>query len=86
MNELECYLGDTDFNTSPLNYWKNKQVDCPILAQMAIPYLLKMGSSASAERLFSGASDIEKRKRWNMLSDTLEGYILCKSGYKNGLF
>ena len=79
------YLGDTDEITSPLVYWKAKQRDCPVLAQMAIPHLLKMGSSASAERLFSGAADIEKRKRWNLLTETLERYVLCKSGFKNEL-
>ena len=36
--------------------------DCPVLAQLATIHLLKMGSSASAERLSSGASNIEKRK------------------------
>ena len=85
MTELEYYLGDTDYNTTPLQYWKSKKNDCPTLAAMAMDFLLIMGSSASAERLFSGAADIEKRKRWNLLTETLEGYVLCKSGFKNKL-
>ena len=85
MTELVCYLGDTDYTSSPLDYWKKKQNDCLILSRIALVHLLKMGSFASAERLFSGAFDIEKRKQWHMIETTLEGYVLCKCGYKNKL-
>ena len=88
-NELDAYLGETITKAivrmSPYEYWNQNRVNYQTLAALAKLQLLKLGSSASAERLFSDASSIEKRKRYHMLDDTLECYILSRSGFKNKL-
>ena len=81
MTELEAYLQDPDYETTALEYWKSKVDLYPTLARLSNPHLVMLGTSASAERMFSQAGNIEKRKRYHMVEDTMQGYILCKKGY-----
>lgn len=63
-------------STNILDYWKLKQSEYPIMAQIAWDYLAIPATSAPSERVFSQGSDLLSKKRNRMAPDTLK-YQLC---------
>ena len=67
----------------PLKFWKFNRDQFPQLAKMACVELLSTASSAPSERIFSEAKNIELRKRYHMVEDTLSAYVLVRSGLRS---
>ena len=63
-------------NTDILRFWKSREVDYPILAQMARDYLAIPATSAASERVFSQGGDIVTKKRNRLHPDSVR-YLLC---------
>ena len=82
-NEIDLYLNDYYIDGSSLDFWKENERKYPILAKLACKYLFDIASSAPSERLFSDAKNIELKKRYNMLGDTLSCYVKVRSGLKS---
>ena len=77
------YLLDKTDTMNGLEFWKLNEHRFPVLAKMACKYLLSPASSASSERVFSNAKNIEMRKRFHMVEDTLSAYVSVRSGLKS---
>jgi hypothetical protein len=63
-------------STDILQYWKAKQYEFPIVAEIARDYLAIPVTSALSECVFSSGSDIITKKR-NRLSRKTVRYIMC---------
>ena len=81
VDEITLYLSDANKSMEPLEYWKCNAKQYPVLSRMAVLYLLPLASSAPAERVFSEARNIEMRKRYHMVEDTLSAYVLIRGGF-----
>ena len=81
--EVEDYLSDTNITINANEFWEYNHKRFPILASIASKVLLPLASSAPSERIFSKAADIEMRKRYNMIEETLEAYVLVQSGFSS---
>ena len=55
----------------PLLWWRNHEMYFPTIAKLARKYLCIPASTAPAERVFSTAKNILKKKRWRILPDRL---------------
>ena len=82
-NELDVYLVDSDNSMDGLDYWNKNKHRFPVLANIVCEELLCVASSAPSERVFSDAKNIEMRKRFHMVEDSLSAYVMVRSGLKS---
>jgi hypothetical protein len=66
-------------DTNILQFWKAKQYEFPIVAEIARAHLAIPATSALSECVFSNGSDIVTKKR-NRLSGETVRYIMCLKG------
>ena len=71
VDENERYLNDNNKTMDAAAYWKFHGNKFPELIKIARKSLLASASSAPLERLFSNAKNIEIRKRYHMVEETL---------------
>ena len=84
VDEIDAYLKDEDKTMNAFSYWQFHEKKYPELARLARIALLPLASSAPSERIFSEAKNIEMRKRFHMVEDTLSAYVLIRSGFRSG--
>jgi hypothetical protein len=62
----------------PLEFWKPKQYDFPILAAMARDHLAIPATSGPSEYVFSNGGDIVTKKRNRLAPDTLQQIVYLR--------
>ena len=68
-------------NVDVLGWWKNQQVNLPLLAQLARDVYCIPAASASSERVFSASGGIVTDKRHNLATETCKKLTLTKVNY-----
>ena len=76
--ELLLYLQDNLPCNDPLSYWKLKENEYPILAQLARKFYSVPATSAPIERVFSHAGRILTPLRSRLLPEHFETLIFLK--------
>lgn len=84
-DELEKYLGKrldlANLPENPLDFWKNHQMEFPILAKVARQIFSIPATTASVERSFSVAGNIVTKRRTNIKPTQLNDVLFLRSSY-----
>jgi hypothetical protein len=86
-DELERYLckrlDTTTLPDNPLEFWKNHNMEFPILAKVARQIFSIPATTASVERSFSVAGNIVVKRRTNIKPAQLDNVVFLRSFYSN---
>ncbi len=84
-DELERYLGKrldvTNLPENPLDFWKNHQMEFPILAKVARQIFSIPAITASVERTSSATGNIVTKRRTNIKTAQLNNVLFLRSFY-----
>ncbi|XP_061878005.1 E3 SUMO-protein ligase ZBED1-like [Entelurus aequoreus] len=78
--ELKKYLAEPALSLTedPLDWWKFKERDCPLLAKLAKQFLCIPGTSVAAERVFSTAGDVVTAQRSCLSPQHVDQFIFLQ--------
>ena len=76
--EITCYKAITpvSMDTSPLNWWKEHEMEFPVLSRVARKYLAVQATSIPCERMFSTLRNTVTEKRNRLEDDIVEAMIM----------
>jgi hypothetical protein len=79
--ELDRYMGQErlPWDTDIYQYWKSKQYDYPIIAQIARDYLAMPATSSPSEVVFSQGGDVVTKKRNRLTGDSIRMIVCLKA-------
>lgn len=79
--ELSAYLLEEPTDEDPLQYWKRKSIDFPLLSQVAKKVFTVPATTTTVERIFSLVSKTLRPERCRPLPKNLETLIYLKANY-----
>ncbi|XP_030623602.1 zinc finger BED domain-containing protein 4 [Chanos chanos] len=80
--ELAAYLHEEPTDEDPLQYWKRKSIDFPLLSQVAKKVFTVPATTTAVERIFSFVSKTLRPERCRLLPKNLETLIYLKANYR----
>lgn len=83
-HELANYKAEDSIplEADPLNWWKEHQLNYPLLSNLAKYYLCVPASSVASERVFSTAGDLVTAQRSCLSGGQVDKLIFLKKNYK----
>ncbi|XP_036446812.1 zinc finger BED domain-containing protein DAYSLEEPER isoform X1 [Colossoma macropomum] len=79
--ELSAYLLEEPTDEDPLQYWKRKSIDFPLLSQVAKKVFTVPATATTVERIFSLVGKTLRPERCRPLPKNLETLIYLKANY-----
>uniref|UniRef100_A0A4W4ELJ2 Si:dkey-109j17.5 n=1 Tax=Electrophorus electricus TaxID=8005 RepID=A0A4W4ELJ2_ELEEL len=79
--ELSAYLHEEPTDEDPLQYWKRKSIDFPLLSQVAKKVFTVPATTTKVERIFSLVGKTIRPERCRLLPKNLETLIYLKANY-----
>ncbi|XP_076840714.1 zinc finger BED domain-containing protein 4 isoform X1 [Brachyhypopomus gauderio] len=79
--ELSAYLHEEPTDEDPLQYWKRKSIDFPLLSQVAKKVFTVPATTTTVERIFSLVGKTLRPERCRLLPKNLDTLIYLKANY-----
>jgi len=79
-NEVGRYLAleQATRGISPLQWWKDREMQFPLLSQAAKKYLAIQASSAASERVFSRMNVVKSKSRASLAPERTEALVFIR--------
>ncbi|XP_062872135.1 zinc finger BED domain-containing protein 4 [Trichomycterus rosablanca] len=79
--ELAAYLHEEPTDEDPLQYWKRKSIDFPLLSQVAKKVLTVPATTTAVEKIFNILSKIMRQEGCGLLPKNLDTLIYLKGNH-----